>query len=284
MLENYSFSDNIFENYSFLFDFENYSILINFENHFSLRLRELLNSHQLRESLFSSTSRITRFSSTSRITFLIECENYSILINFENYFSHQLRELFNSHQLWESLFSATFLHVVLAYPDFILPCWIFLKQISGEKNISHNMYLGVSITTYQHTRAGANKCSLPGLRIFKALRVYCIHHKISSCISLYWNLALSLHSCEQDIIQEFSCYCQRTSKQTNFSMIWLSVLLVDCWRPWVDDRGPCYNLSGKQYDFSNRSYPQKRSSFLFCVETVWGMIYALHSSAEATQG
>ena len=72
------------------------------------------------------------------------------------------------------------------------------------------MYLGVSITTYQHTWAGANKCSLPGLRIFKALQVYCIHQKISSCISLYWNLALSLHSCEQDIIQEFSCYCQRT--------------------------------------------------------------------------
>ena len=149
------------------------------------------------------------------------------------------------------------------------------------------MYRGVSITTYQHTRAGANKCSLPGLRIFKALRVYCIHHKISSCISLYWSLALSLHSCKQDIIQEFSCYCQRTSKleqQTNFSMIWLSVLLVDCWRPLVDDRGPCYNLSGKQYGFSNGSYPQERSSFLFCVETAWGMIYALHSSAEATLG
>ena len=93
---------------------------------FSLRLRELLDSHQLRESLFSSTSRITQFSSTSRITFLFNFDNYLILINFENYFS-QLRELFNSHQLWESLFSATFLHVVLAYPDFILPCWIFLK-------------------------------------------------------------------------------------------------------------------------------------------------------------
>ena len=51
----------------------------------------------------------------------------AITINNENYFSHQLRELFNSHQLQESLFSATFLHVVLAYPDFILPCWIFFK-------------------------------------------------------------------------------------------------------------------------------------------------------------
>ena len=149
------------------------------------------------------------------------------------------------------------------------------------------MYLGVSITTYQHPLAGANKCSLPGLRIFKALQVYCINHKISSRISLYWSLALSLHSCKQDIIQEFSCYCQRTSKleqQTNFSMIWLSVLLVDCWRPLVDDRGPCYNLSGKQYGFSYGSYPQERYSFLFCVETAWGMIYALHSSAEATLG
>ena len=76
----------------------------------------------------------------------------------------------------------------------------------------------------------------------------------------------------------------KPEQQTNFSMIWLSVLLVDCWRPLVDDRGPCYNLSGKQYGFSNGSYPQERSSFLFCVETAWGMIYALHSSAEATLG
>ena len=135
-------------------------------------MRELLNSHQLRELLFSSTARIIQFSSTLRITILSNISPCSSRIS----------------RFYTSLL------------DF------FLKQISGEKNISHNMYLGVSITTYQHTRAGANKCSLPGLRIFKALRVYCIHHKISSCISLYWNLALSLHSCEQDIIIIKKCH------------------------------------------------------------------------------
>merc|ERR1711954_18924 len=79
LLENYSFSDNIFENYSFLLDFENYSILINFENHFSLRLRELLNSHQLRELFNSHQLQESLFSATF-LHVVLRVSNRSVLI------------------------------------------------------------------------------------------------------------------------------------------------------------------------------------------------------------
>ena len=56
LLENYSFSDNTFENYLILFNCVNYSFLINFDNHFSHQLQEFLEIQKALENPVVLTS------------------------------------------------------------------------------------------------------------------------------------------------------------------------------------------------------------------------------------